>query len=79
MKQTAIARKHKMDPTALSKALNGKYRVIPTLTAIKLAKILEWPVEKVVKSPHTKLKARFYSLYEFNGDSTNGKAPQRKR
>lgn len=70
MKQTQIANKYEMDPTALNKALNGKFKVIPTLTAIKLSKILDMPVEAVVGAPATQLKQRFYELHEWG---SNGK------
>lgn len=70
MKQTVVAKKYEMDPTALNRALNGRYKVIPTMTAIKLAKVLDMPVEAVVGAPATQLKQRFYELHEWG---SNGK------
>ena len=65
MKQTQVAIKFGMDPTALNKALNGKYSAIPVHTAIKLSKILDMSVEEIVASRPAELKRRYFELYEF--------------
>ena len=66
MKQSKIAAEEKISPVILNQILNGRRSVsrINTETAMKIAKILEWPLERVVKAKPFVLKKRFISLYE---------------
>ena len=65
MKQTEIALKFGIDPTALNKILNGRYKTIPARIAVKLAIILKMPVAKVIETSPAELKRRFFELHEF--------------
>jgi transcriptional regulator with XRE-family HTH domain len=79
MKQTEIARKYGITPYVLNKMLNGKInpKNVSARIAVKLSSILALPVEDIINAHHTKLKSRFYELYEFHG-ADNGEAQKRQ-
>ena len=65
MKQTEIALKFGIEPTAFNKIINGKYKTIPAIIAVKMSTLLKMPVEKVIEASPSELKRRYFELYEF--------------
>lgn len=76
MNQTKIAKQHELSPPVLNKVLMGATDVsmMPAVNALKIAAIMQWPLEKVLKSKAPALKKRYFQLYEFQAQnlSQNG-------
>ena len=66
LKQAKIASDNKISAVILNQVLNGRrdIRSVNSQTALKIASILGWPLEKVIRAKAVTLKKRFINLYE---------------
>ena len=70
MKQSEIATKYNISRDILNRTLNGKACVkkMTAENAVKLAKILDWDVDQLLRAKPISIKQRFFKLHELTGD-----------
>jgi len=66
VKQSEIATKYQISRDILNRALNGKADVkrMTAENAVKLAKILDWEVDQLLRAKPISIKQRFFRLHE---------------